>query len=54
LEENPDADEDDCDQAGREALPDMESDAAITDYEAIRTAAHQRYADRIANAWRQR
>lgn len=50
MEENPDADEEDCDQAGRAALPGGDS----ANHEAIRIAAQQRYADRIANAWRQR
>jgi hypothetical protein len=45
MEENPDADEEECDAAGRAAIDSV-------DYEAIRQDAQRRYADRIANAWK--
>jgi hypothetical protein len=49
LEENPDADEEDCESAGREALGNRTDSA---DYEEIRTAAQRRYVQRITNAWK--
>jgi hypothetical protein len=54
MEENPDADEEECDAAGRAALANRDSNLDIADYEKLRATAQQRYAERISNAWRTR
>ena len=51
MEEHPDADDERCDQAGREAIAALGSqDSSV--FEAIRTDAQRRYAERITNAWK--
>ena len=50
MEENPDADDEDLDQAGREAIAALGNDSSV--FEAIRTDAQRRYAERITNAWK--
>jgi hypothetical protein len=50
MEENPDADDEECDQAGREAIAAVGQDSSV--FEAVRTGAQRRYAERITNAWK--
>jgi hypothetical protein len=50
MEENPDADDADCDAAGREAIAALGQDSSV--FEAIRTDAQRRYAERMTNAWK--
>jgi hypothetical protein len=50
MEENPEADDEECDQAGREAIAALGQDSSV--FEAIRTDAQRRYAERITNAWK--
>jgi hypothetical protein len=51
MEENPEADFAECDEAARAAIPRRDS---IEDAEAIRQDAQRRYCERVANAWRTR
>jgi hypothetical protein len=50
MEENPESDEEECDQAGREAIAALGQNTSV--FEAIRTDAQRRYAERITNAWK--
>jgi cation transport regulator ChaB len=50
MEENPDADDEECDQAGREAIAALGQDSSV--FEAIRADAHKRYCDRVRDAWK--
>jgi hypothetical protein len=52
MEENPDADDADCDAAGRKTIAALGQDSSV--FEAIRTDAQRRYCERVANAWRTR
>jgi hypothetical protein len=52
MEENPDADEEECDQAARTALEPQDSADAAANLEAVRAAYQADYVRRISNAWK--
>jgi hypothetical protein len=52
MQENPDADDEECDAAGREAISGMDSAPSIADAEARRDAAWRARVARQASAWR--
>jgi len=52
MEENPDADEEECDAAGRAAVEALGPQDAAADLEAVRDEYHAEYTRRISNAWK--
>jgi ribulose bisphosphate carboxylase small subunit len=51
-EENPEADEEECDAAGRAAIEPRDSADAAANLEAVRAAYQADYVRRISNAWK--
>jgi hypothetical protein len=52
MEENPEADEEECDAAGRAAIEPRDSADAAANLEAVRAAYQAEYVRRISNAWK--
>jgi ribulose bisphosphate carboxylase small subunit len=52
MEENPEADEEECDAAGRAAIEPRDSADAAANLEAVRAAYQADYVRRISNAWK--
>ena len=52
MEENPEADEEECDAAGRGAIEPRDSADAAAHLEAVRAAYQAEYVRRITNAWK--